>query len=180
MSSHALSLHALAIPTFAQMLRGLSAQLDKGEALAKAKGFDPAVLINARLAPDMFPLAAQVRFTCYQATDSAAKLTGLVGPGMPEGEASFEDLKGHIAVALAFLDGLAPSAFDGAEDRVITLKLPGGVVFEMTGAQFVRDWALAQFYFHAVTAYDILRHNGVELSKRDYVAHALGYLKSPG
>lgn len=174
-----MSLHALAVPTFVQMLKGLSAQLDKGAALAKAKGFDPAVLINARLAPDMFPLAAQVRFTCYQATDSVAKLTGLVGPGMPEGEASLDDLKGHIAVALAFLEGVQPASFDGADDKTITLNLPGGLLFEMTGLQFLRDWALAQFYFHAVTAYDILRHNGVELSKRDYVSHAIAYLK-PG
>ena len=173
-----MTLHALAVPTFVQMLNGLSGQLDKGAELARAKGFDPAVLVNARLAPDMFPLSAQVRFTCFQATDSVAKLTGLTGPGMPEGEASLEDLKAHVAAAIAFLESVPASAFDGAETRTITLNLPGNLVFEMTGMQFLRDWALAQFYFHAVTAYDILRHNGVELSKRDYVAHALAYLKA--
>jgi hypothetical protein len=172
-----MTLHALTVPTFTQMLKGLSAQLDKGAALAKDKAFDPSVLVNARLAPDMFPLSAQVRFTCFQATDAVAKLARVEGPGMPEGEASLEDLKGHVAAALAFIEGVAAAAFEGAEDRVITLNVQGGLVFEMTGAQFVRDWALPQFYFHAVTAYDILRHNGVALSKRDYVAHALAYLK---
>ncbi len=171
-------LHALTVPTFAQMLKGLIAQLDKGAALAGDKAFDPSVLVNARLAPDMFPLSAQVRFACFQATDAVARLTGLQGPGMPEGEASLDDLKGHIADALAFVEGAPTAAFDGAEAREIRLELQGGLVFEMTGAQFVRDWALPQFYFHAVTAYDILRHNGVALSKRDYVAHALAYLKS--
>ena len=173
-----MTLHALTVPTFAQMLKGLSAQIDKGAALAKDKAFDPSVLVNGRLAPDMFPFSAQVRFTCFQATDAGAKLAGVTGPGMPEGEASLEDLTGHIAAAIAFVESVPAAAFDGAEDRQIVLNLPGGLVFEMTGAQFVRDWALPQFYFHAVTAYDILRHNGVALSKRDYVAHAVGYLKS--
>lgn len=173
-----MTLQDLAVPTYLQMLRSLSAQLDKGVETARAKGSDPAALMDARLAPDMFPLSAQVRFTCYQATDCVAKLTGLTGPGMPEGD-SLDELKAHIADAVAFVESAPAAAFEGAEDKQIVLSLPGGIVFEMTGAQFLRDWALAQFYFHAVAAYAVLRHNGVDLGKRDYVAHAITYLK-PG
>ncbi len=90
----------------------------------------------------MFQLSAQVRFTCFQATDAVARLAGLQGPGMTEGEASLDDLKGHIADALSFVEGAPAVAFDGAEAREIRLELQGGLVFEMTGAQFVRDWAL--------------------------------------
>ncbi len=172
-----MTLHAFAVPTFTQMLKGLAGQLDKGAQHAAAQGLAAETLIGARLAPDMFPLGNQVRFTCYQATDAVAKLAGLTGPGMPQAEASFADLQGHIAAALAFIDSAPVSAFVGAEDRDIIVKLPGDVTLGMNGLQFLRDWALAQFYFHAVTAYDILRHNGVELGKRDFVPHALAYFK---
>ncbi|MDI1364780.1 MAG: DUF1993 domain-containing protein [bacterium] len=172
-----MTLYDLAVPTFLQMLKGLSVQLDKGLDLAKAEGDDLETLLAARLAPDMFPLSAQVRYTCYQATDAVAKLTGLTGPGRPEGDAP-EALKAHIAAAVAFVNSAPAAAFDGAAERTITLTLPGDLVFEMTGLEFLRDWALPQFYFHAVTAYDILRHKGVALGKRDFVAHALAYLKA--
>jgi len=174
-----MNLHALAIPTFTQMLRALSAQLDKGAELARAKGFEPSVLLQSRLAPDMFPLSAQVRFTCFQASDAVARLTGQPSSAIPGEETTVEGLKAAIAATLASLEATPEAAFDGAEERMIALNLANGLIFDMTGGQFLRDWALAQFYFHLVTAYDILRHNGVPLGKPDYVAHALPYLR-PG
>jgi hypothetical protein len=174
-----MNLHALAIPTFTQMLRALSAQLDKGVELARAKGFEPSVLPRSRLAPDMFPLAAQVRFTCFQASDAVARLTGQAPRVMPGDETTIEGLKAVIAETIADLEATPEAAFAGAEDRMIELKMANGLIFDMNGLQFLRDWSLAQFYFHLVTAYDILRHKGVPLGKPDYVPHALPYLR-PG
>jgi hypothetical protein len=165
-----MTLYALLVPTFVQMLKGLSGQLDKGAAHGD--------LLQARLAPDMFPLAAQVRSACYQATEAVAKLTGQAGPARPEDESDLATLKAHIDAAVAFVEGVDPAAFEGAETRTITLNLPGNLVFEMSGEDYVRDWALPQFYFHAVTAYGVLRNAGVPLGKRDFVSHAIKYLKT--
>jgi len=174
-----MTLHALAVPTFTQMLRNLSGQLDKGEAFAAAQGLPPADLIDARLAPDMFPLSDQVRFSCHQARQTLARLTGQTPPDLAEVALDFAALKALIAATVDKLTATPQSAFDGAAERAIELVMPNGIVFDMTGEQFLRDWALPQFYFHLVTAYDILRHKGVALGKPDYVAHVLPYIR-PG
>jgi hypothetical protein len=174
-----MTLYALTVPTFTQMLRNLSGWLDKGEAFAAANGLAPADLIEARLAPDMFPLSDQVRFACRQAAEGVARLTGQEPEVRPEVEASFPALKALIAETLAGLEATPESAFDGAETRAIELVMPNGIVFDMTGEQFLRDWSLAQFYFHLMTAYALLRHKGVALGKPDYVAHAIAYIR-PG
>lgn len=174
-----MTLYALAVPAFTGMLRNLSVQLDKGAAFAAASGRAPSDLIAARLAPDMFPLSDQVRFACHQAADGVARLTGRAPPTRTEVEPSFEALKARIAETVAGLDATPAAAFEGAESRAIELVMPNGIVFDMTGEQFLRDWSLAQFYFHLVTAYGILRHNGVVLGKADYVAHAIAYVR-PG
>jgi hypothetical protein len=174
-----MNLHALVIPTYTQMLRNLSAQLDRGAAFAAETGQDPADLVAARLAPDMFPLADQVRFTCHQAAEATARLSGQVPPTMVEAEPDLAALKAMIAATIARLEATPPTAFDGGAERAIELVMPNGIVFDMTGEQYVRDWALAQFYFHLMAAYAILRHQGVALGKPDYIAHAIVYVR-PG
>lgn len=171
--------YAIAVPTYLQMIKGLSAQLTKAEAFAAESGLSPEDLIGARLAPDMFPLSTQVRFVCTQASDLLRHLTGADSFAPTEDATDFEGLRAQLADAVARLEATPASAFDGAAEKMIELKLPNGIVFDMTGERFVRDWALAQFYFHATTAYAILRHKGVPLGKPDWVSHMFAYIR-PG
>ncbi len=171
--------YAIAVPTYLQMIKGLSTQLTKAEAFAAESGLSPDALIGARLAPDMFPLSTQVRFVCNQASDLLRHLTGADSFAPAEDATSFEGLRAQLADAVARLEATPASAFEGAAEKMIELKLPNGIVFDMTGEQFVRDWALAQFYFHATTAYAILRHKGVPLGKPDWVSHMFAYIR-PG
>ncbi|HEY1954421.1 MAG TPA: DUF1993 domain-containing protein [Polyangiaceae bacterium] len=173
-----ISIHDLATGTFVPKLRTLSALLEKAAEHASAKSIDLAAIVQGRLAPDMYTLRQQVQLACFQAEDAAARLAGQDG-GTPEeiGDA-FADLASRIETTLKLLEGMPASAFDGAEDRTIIIPVPGGeMVFEMTGYQFLRDWALPHFYFHLVTAYDILRNLGVEIGKRDYMRSVGGYLR---
>jgi hypothetical protein len=171
--------YAIAVPTYLQMIKGLSAQLTKAEAFAAEQGLSPEDLIGARLAPDMFPLSTQVRFVCTQASDLLRHLTGADSFAPAEDATDFEGLRAQLADAVARLEATPASAFDGVAEKMIELKLPNGIVFDLTGAQFVREWALAQFYFHATTAYAILRHKGVPLGKADWVSHMFAYIR-PG
>ncbi|SAK45281.1 DUF1993 domain-containing protein [Caballeronia ptereochthonis] len=185
-----MQLTRLLVPTFVQTLKSLSAWLDKAAAHDREQGADPEALVTLRLAPDMYPLAAQVRFVCFQAQESAYRLRGEEVPqallnvrqeGWKSNEqpGSLADARSRIADAIAFLSGLAPDALDAGNDLQIALDLPNGIVFDMTGEQYARDWSLPQFYFHAVTAYAILRHHGVPLGKPDYVSHMFAYIR-PG
>ncbi|MDR5774553.1 MULTISPECIES: DUF1993 family protein [unclassified Caballeronia] len=180
----------LLVPTFTQMLKGLAAWLDKADAHEKARGMTADALLPLRLAPDMFPLAAQVRFACFQAQEPVHRLLGAAlpdalialraeGAHSNEQPGTFTDAKACIADAIGFLSNVAPNAFDEVGSRPVALDLPNGVVFDMTGEQYARDWALPQFYFHIMTAYAILRHHGVPLGKPDYVAHMHAYIR-PG
>ncbi|WP_437597549.1 DUF1993 domain-containing protein [Sorangium sp. So ce590] len=163
-------MHAMAVDSLVMMLRNLLGILDKGEAHARAKGFDPAVLVNGRLAPDMFPLFKQVQFVCHGAEDCAARLMGKEAPRLDAGEETLEALKERITRTIARLEAAPAAAFEGAEDREISVPLRDDLVLELKGFAYLKDWAIPQFYFHLVTAYDILRHNGVDLGKADYVA----------
>ncbi len=174
-----MDLHAIAIPTYVQMLKGLSAQLTKGEAYAAEGAISPGDLIGARLAPDMFPLSTQVRFVCTQASDMLRQLTGAEPFAPAEDAADFDGLRAQLADAVARVQATPPSAFAGAAEKAIELKMPNGIVFDLTGEQFLRDWALAQFYFHLTAAYAILRHKGVPLGKPDWVPHMFAYIR-PG
>lgn len=185
-----MSLTDLLVPTFAQMLRALSAWLDKASTHAQARGDAPDALLSLRLAPDMYPLAAQVRFPCFQAQEAVHRLRGEPVPesleevrreGWNAGEepGSLVDAQARIADALSLLDGVEAGALDEGADRAIALELPNGMVFDMTGTRYARDWALPQFYFHASAAYAILRNHGVELGKADLVPHMFAYLR-PG
>lgn len=178
-----ISVYGMAIKTFEPMLRSLSNILDKGAEHAGAtKGLDPAALVNARLAPDMYTLAQQVQLACDQARDGAARLTGHERPARVEhNERSLDELKALIATTIDYLQKARADEFEGAEDRKITIPIPeNNMEFEMNGVQFLRDWAIPHFYFHVVTAYDILRHNGVEIGKRDYMSHVGSYIRQRG
>jgi hypothetical protein len=174
------------LPTYTNLLTGLAAWLTKaGEHHA-----DPGALMSARLAPDMFPLSTQIRFACVQAYEGVARLRGEAFPPvwlelLEEGRngasapGTLADAQGLIRDTMSYLASLPPGALDGNGSRAVAHDLPNGMVFDMTGDQYVRDWALPQLYFHITAAYAILRHQGVPLGKADYVQHALGYLR-PG
>ena len=170
-----MSIHSLIVPTFTQMLEALAGFLDKAE--AKAGPAAATDMLEARLAPDMFPLADQVRFTCIQAREAVARLQGQDVPPLLPREATMDGLRSQIADTCAELRAVSAHDLDLYADRVIDVKLPNGIAFRMTGAQFVRDWALPQFYFHLVTAYAIMRQGGVDLGKPDYVRHMFAYLQ---
>lgn len=181
-----MSITALLLPTYRQMLQGLAAWLRK----AQAQGGDADALMAARLAPDMFPLSTQVRFACLQAHEGVYRLRHEAFPAAPdellnEGRGGGErpgtiaDALTRIDETLAFLNGLAPDALDGGAARPLALELPMGLAFDFDGERYARDWALPQFYFHVMTAYAILRNQGIELGKADYSAHMFAYLR-PG
>ncbi len=166
-----ISMYTMAIDTFVPMLRSLSDLLDKGAEHSRAKKLDPNALVNAKLAPDMYSLDKQVQIACYNARNSTALLIGSEPPVFDDNEKTLDDLQARIAATVDYLKKLRANAFDGAEDREIRIPLPNDMQLEMTGVQFLRDWALPHFYFHVVTAYDILRHNGVDIGKRDYLSY---------
>lgn len=171
----------MAIKTFEPMLRSLSNILDKGAEHAIAKKLDPAALVNARLAPDMYTLAQQVQIACDQARDATARLMGHEPTRVEHNERSLDELQTLIAKTIDYLQKARADEFEGAEDRKITIPIPdNNIEFEMNGAQFLRDWAIPHFYFHVVTAYDILRHSGVEIGKRDYLSHVGSYIRERG
>ena len=164
-------LHAVWAETFAPMLRTLSKLLDKGAQHASAKKFDSAVLVNARLAPDMYPLSRQVQIACDHAKNGVARLAGQEPPRFEDKEQTIDELKARIAKTLDFIESFRPAAVEGAENRDIKDSVPKNLVLEMKGFPYLRDWAFPHFYFHLVTAYDILRHNGVEIGKLDFMSH---------
>jgi len=173
-----ISTYTFAIETFVPMLRSLSGVLDKGAEHANATKSDPAVLLNARLAPDMYTLTQQVHLACDQARDTMARLSGQDAPQSENNEETLEELKARIAKTINYIESVRAAAFEGAEDRKITIPIPeNNIDFEMNGLQFLRDWALPHFYFHVVTAYDILRNNGVDIGKRDYMSGVGKYIR---
>ncbi len=163
-----LSMYQASVPVFTRILENLAAILKKAEAHAEAKGFDAAVLVNARLAPDMFPLARQIQIASDSAKGCAARLAGVEPPTYLDTETTFAELQERIAKTIAFLKGLAAEQIDGSEDHTITLKLRGTEV-SFVGQPYLLNFVLPNFYFHATAAYLILRHNGVELGKMDFL-----------
>lgn len=163
-----MTLRDAAVPVFDSTLRNLSTLLDKAAAHAAAKGYDASVLLQSRLAPDMFPLTRQVQIACDAAKFGVARLTGVEAPKHPDDETTIEQLKARIESVRAFVRGVPASAFEGADTRRVDVPMRNGnVAFE--GRTFLLHWATPNFYFHVVTAYDILRHNGVDVGKRDYL-----------
>lgn len=163
-----ISMYKASVPLFQQLLLCLSAVLDKAAAYAAAKKIEPAVLLNARLYPDMFPLTRQIQIASDFAKGSVARLAGQEPPKYEDNETSFDDLKARIAKTLAFVGEFKPSQIDGSEERDITLVL-GGNQRKFKGESYLVNFVIPNFIFHTTTAYAILRHNGVELGKRDFM-----------
>ena len=155
-------------PRFAQMLKNLSAILAKAQAHCEARKIDPLVLTSSRLYPDMFPLARQVQIASDSAKGAVARLAGVEIPKYEDTEKTFEELQARIARTLEFIGSVKPAQIDGSEDKAIVIKLPNREL-HFTGVQFLQAFAMPNFYFHVTTAYDILRHNGVELGKSDFL-----------
>jgi uncharacterized protein len=164
-----ISLYKTSVPIFVQFLTSLSAVLDKAAAFAEAKKVDPSVLLNTRLALDMFPLARQVRAATDHAINACGRLAGVEMPSLSSNEASIAELKDRIAKTIDFLKGLKPAQIDGTEDKEIKITFPSGATREFTGQSLLLTNSLPNFFFHCTTAYDILRHCGVELGKRDFM-----------
>lgn len=163
-----LSMYQACVPVFIRGCENLLAVLDKAEAYAEAKGFDPAVLVQARLAPDMFPLVRQVQIMSDAAKGCAARLAGVEVPSFPDTEQSIPELKERIRKTLDFLRGISPEQMEGSETRDIHIKTPSREL-DFMGLEYMQQFAVPNFYFHFTATYAILRHNGVELGKRDFL-----------
>jgi len=167
-SRMAISMYQASAPRFANILSNLSAILDKAQAHCEAKKIDPLVLTSSRLFPDMLPFTRQITIACDTAKGAVARLAGAEIPKHEDVEKTFEELKARIAKTLAFVGTFKPAQLDGTEEKEIVLKLAGREV-SVKGLPYLLGRAHPNFYFHVVTAYNILRHNGVEIGKSDYI-----------
>jgi hypothetical protein len=164
-----LSMYQASAPAFQHMLTALSVILDKGAANAAARKIDPAVFISARLAPDMFAFAKQVQIACDFAKNTMARLAGQEPPKFADEEKTFDELKARIAKTLDFVKGFKPAQIDGTEENDITFPAGPGKTMTLKGQAYLVNFALPNFYFHATAAYAILRQNGVDLGKLDFL-----------
>ena len=164
----AFSLYQASVPVFTQILTGLSGVLDKAAAYVQEKKIDPAALLNDRLFSNMFPLVRQVQVAADWAKNCSARLAGVEPPQFANDEKSFEDLKARIAKTLDFVKGLDAAAIDAAVEKEIVFPA-GAEKRQMAGADFLLHQTLPHFFFHVTTAYDILRTNGIDLVKRDFM-----------
>ena len=164
-----ISLHAASVPVFKQMLNALSNVLTKAEAHASAKNIDPAVFLQSRLYPDMFPLVRQVQIAVDFAKGVSGRLAQVELPKYDDSETTFAELQALIAKVLAFLNGIAPAQIDGKEGIEIITRQGTPKEKRFSGQAYLLTYGLPQFFFHVTTAYAILRHNGVEVGKRDYM-----------
>lgn len=165
-----LNMYQASIPVFVRMLGNLSSILDKAAAHAEAEKIDQAVFINARLAPDMYPLSRQIQIATDMVKGCAARLAGIDVPSYEDNETTFADLKARITKTVAFLKSINAEQINGSEDRTITLKLRGKEV-SFLGQSYLLNFVLPNFYFHITVAYAILRHNGLEIGKMDYIGN---------
>lgn len=163
-----LSMYQASAPVFVRMLGNLSTLLQKGADHAAAKKFDPAVLVNARLAPDMFALARQVQIATDMAKGCVARLAGVEPPKYDDTEATIPELQARIAKTIDYIKTFQPAQIDGSEERAVELKSPRGVM-NFKGQQYLLHFVLPNVYFHITTAYNLLRHNGVEIGKMDFI-----------
>jgi hypothetical protein len=181
-------LTSLLIPTLSNELRAVTGWLDKAQAFTANRAESPDGLLALRLAPDMFPLTTQLRFLAFQAQEPIYRLRGEAVPGTVlevrqegrdggERTGTWSEARTRLTEALSLLATVAPDEFDGRADQAIAHELPTGMIFDMTGEQYVRDWALPQAAFHQMIAYAILRQAGVPLGKVDYVPHMFSYVR---
>ncbi len=163
------SIYSALIPTAKHMLENQSKILTQAAAFAEADQIDPATLINARLAPEMFHLSRQVQIACDTVKKGAARLTSLEAPVFADDETTFAELQNRISKTIAFLDGIKESDFIGAETRAITFPVGPEMTMNFSGEDYLNQWVLPNFYFHVTTTYNILRQQGVALGKRDFL-----------
>lgn len=164
----AISMYQASIPQFTKMLTNLSNILKKGEAFAVAKGLDGKVLAEGQLASDMFPLTKQVQIACDLVKNGMARIAGVEPPKFEDDEVSLADLRERVAKTITFANSLKPEQIDGTEEKEIKFSIKEWS-FEFVGEQYLLTWVTPNFYFHVTTAYDILRHKGVEIGKMDYL-----------
>ncbi len=162
-----MSLYDSSVPQFKKMLQNLARWLDKAGDYAKAKNFDLETLLVARLAPDQYTLRRQIQAACDSAKFPAARLADKKPPAHPDGDQTMAELRERIQSVIAYLDTFKPEDFAGAEKRQIELPFAEGQVID--GADYLCEMALPNFYFHVITAYSIMRHNGVDLGKIDFI-----------
>ena len=166
-----ISVHAVSVDLLANTLANLSHVLDKGQAYAVARKYDPALLLAARLAPDMLPLTRQVQIACDMSKFGVARLAGVEAPKFEDNEQTFEELHARIARTVDFIKGVPAGALEGTEDRVIKVPLRDRTL-EFKGLDYLVRWVLPNAFFHVTTAYAILRHAGVEVGKNDFLTGA--------
>jgi uncharacterized protein len=163
-----ISMYRASVPVFARALRNLIAILRKGEAHAAERKIDPAVLLNYRLAPDMFPLTRQVQIATDMAKGCVSRLAGVEIPSYEDKETTFGELIARLERCVAYLEGFKPAQIDGAEDKTVVLKRPTGDV-SYPGLQYLLEYVTPNVYFHCTSAYAILRHCGVDVGKKDFI-----------
>jgi hypothetical protein len=163
-----LSMYEVSVPLFVHTLTSLKAILQKGAAHAEAKKFDPSILANSRLAPDMLALVRQVQIASDAAKGALARLSGTEPPKFEDTETTLDDLIVRVEKTIAYLNSFSAAQLDGSDERTVTVKTSRGD-FTFNGLSFLRHWALPNFFFHVTTTYNLLRHNGVELGKSDYL-----------
>ncbi len=172
-------LHSQTVPAFENALAALSAQLNKALGWGADNNVGELQFAAARLAPDMFPLPTQVRFSCAQALQAVTRLGAEAAPEFADDADDFSGMQGQIAQTLAYLATIEPTALGDNGARPIEFPLPNGMIFDLSAADYVRDWALPQFYFHIIAAYAVMRHMGVPLGKPDYASYMMRHLR-PG
>ncbi len=163
-----LTMYQASIPTFTRMLENLSKILEKAAVYAETRKIDPAVLVNGRLAPDMYPLSKQIQIATDMVKGCAARLAGVEVPKYEDNETSLADLKARIAKTVAFMHSVTPEQVNGSETRDITLTLRGKEI-HYQGQPYLFDFVIPNFYFHITMTYAILRHNGLDIGKMDYL-----------
>jgi uncharacterized protein len=164
-----MSFYDASVPAFLQILGGLSGILTKAEAHCKAKNIQPEVLLGARLYPDMLPLIKQIQLASDYPAKACARLTQSEVPSTPDTEKTFEELKQRLAKTIEYVKSFKPAQFEGADTREVTFPIGANNTMTLKGQQFLSGFAFPNFYFHAVTTHGILRHNGVEIGKRDFL-----------
>ena len=163
-----MSFYDATVPAFLQILGSLNGLLTKAEAHCEAKKIQPDVLFNARLFPDMLPLSKQVQLVCDFAAKGCARLTHSEVPAVPDTEKTFAELKARLAKTIEYVKTFKPEQFEGGDTKDVTFPV-GPTSMTMKGQQFLNGFAFPNFYFHAATTHGILRHNGVEVGKRDFL-----------
>jgi uncharacterized protein len=165
----AISMYSASVPVAVTVLQNLASFLDKAQGFVEQKKCDPNALLGYRLAPDMLPFTRQIQIACDAAKNGLARVSGSEAPKFEDSEASFADLKARIQKTLDHIKTYTPQQLDGKEAMEVSFAA-GPAQYKMTAEQYLKHWMLPNLFFHATTAYAILRHNGVELGKRDFLA----------